>query len=63
MPAKAAWPVAVVACAVQKIILTTVGPRLGSLLVGQDLAIIDTLLVLPFFAQPFLAGQLCSCIR
>jgi hypothetical protein len=64
--AEAVSPIATVAiCSApsKRITPTTVGPRLGSLLVGQDLAIVDTLLVLRFFAQPFLAGQLCSCIR
>ena len=41
----------------------TIGPRLGPALVERHLAIVDPLLVLPFVAKPFLAGELASPVR
>ena len=41
----------------------TIRPRLGPARVERDLAIVDPLLVLPFLAKPFLAGELASPVR
>jgi hypothetical protein len=40
--------------------LAAIGPWLGPALVERDVAIVDPLLVLPFLAEPFLAGELCG---